>query len=79
MVDLANVHPIFGGRWHRVWFERFPEPGEQIVTYCGVTEIVEFAAGVPEHVRTCWGCDLVHRRHAGIPVLPDHPGLRAEV
>jgi uncharacterized protein YbaR (Trm112 family) len=26
-------------------------------------------------VQTCWGCDLAYRRHEGIPVLPDHPGL----
>jgi hypothetical protein len=78
VVDLANVHPVFDNRWHRVQLDHFPEPGETIVTYCGVAETVEFVAGATDYVRTCWSCDLIHRRQHGIRVLPDHPGLAGE-
>lgn len=75
-IDLDNLQVVFDGRWHRVVADHFPERGEQIVTYCGATEVVEFAVGPPAYVNTCWGCDLAHRRKNGIPYLPDHPGLQ---
>jgi hypothetical protein len=78
MVDLERVHPVFGGRWHRVQLNKMPNPGELITTLCGQVEEVEYG---PEDrvviVQTCWYCDLAYRRQEGIPVRPDHPGLTA--
>jgi hypothetical protein len=77
-IDLNRVHPVSGGRWHRVVFlTQLPQPGEPITMMCGQTEEAEYvstAAQTP--TETCWGCDLAYRRQQGIPVLPDHPGLR---
>jgi hypothetical protein len=75
-IDLDSLQVVFDGRWHRVVVDHFPERGEQIVTYCGVTEVVEFAVGSPAYVKTCWSCDLVYRRQNSIPYLPDHLGLQ---
>jgi len=76
-VDLDNVHPVFDGRWHRVWLTRMPAPGELIQTFCGRVEQAEYSERYDETVvpATCWTCDLVHRRQQGINVRPDHPGL----
>jgi hypothetical protein len=77
MVDLDRVHPVFGGRWHRVRLLRLPQPGEEITTFCGRVEPVEYG-GTNEQtvtVQTCWTCDLIYRRHEGIKILPTHPGL----
>jgi hypothetical protein len=77
MVDLNRVHPVSGGRWHRVGcLTRLPQPGEPITMMCGQTEVAEYvstAAQIP--AETCWGCDLAYRRQQGIPIRPDHPGL----
>ncbi len=76
MVSLNDVHPVIGGLWHRVYIERMPTPGEDITTYCGITEPVAFEGKNKQvTVQTCWDCDLVYRRHHGIPYQPDHPGL----
>jgi hypothetical protein len=76
-IDLGSLQVVFDGRWHRAVVDHFPESGEQIVTFCGVTEVVEFAVGRAAYVNTCWGCDLAYRRKTGISYLPDHPGLQA--
>jgi hypothetical protein len=74
-VELDGIHPVIGGRWHRVRFAHFPTVGEQIVTFCGTSATIEFADGPPAHINTCWGCDLVYRQQHDILALPDHPGL----
>jgi hypothetical protein len=77
MIDLASIHPVFDGRWHRTKLTHFPAPGEQITTFCGVTEAAEFVTGRTDPpITTCWSCDLVYRRQNSIPYLPDHPGLQ---
>jgi hypothetical protein len=79
MIDLDRVHPVSGNRWHRAMrLRQLPQPGELITTLCGKTEEAEYAASTEQTlvVETCWLCDLVYRRQHGIPVLPDHPGLR---
>ena len=77
-VSLNDVHPVIDGRWHRVYIERMPVPGEDITTFCGLTESVAFEGKNAQFtVPTCWDCDLVYRRRNGIPYRPDHPGLAA--
>jgi hypothetical protein len=76
MIDLARVHPVFNGRWHRIRLLRLPQPGEQIVTLCGASETAEYVSTPsPGTAQTCWTCDIEYRRQEGIPVLPTHPGL----
>jgi hypothetical protein len=79
MVDLDQLHPVFDDRWHRVRLRRMPNPGELITTLCGRTEEVIYGTSADQVVtiRTCWSCDLVHRRDNDIAVLPTHPGLAA--
>jgi hypothetical protein len=77
-IDLKHVHPVFDGRWHRLRLARMPAQGEQIITYCGVTETADFFTSPPDFIpQTCWPCDLVYRQEENIPIQPDHPGLRA--
>ena len=77
MVNLAAVHPVSGGRWHRVdRLQRLPKPGELLTMMCGVTEEAEFVDKDEQATpQTCWLCDLVYRRQQGVPILPDHPAL----
>jgi hypothetical protein len=81
MVDLDGVHPVCGGRWHRVLLHKMPDPGEPITMLCGRVEPVEYGAANDQTttVQTCWACDLTYRRREGIPVRPDHPALSGEV
>jgi hypothetical protein len=77
MIDLDLVHPVSGGKWHRVaQLYRLPQPGEQITMLCGQIEEAEYVSAEQSViVPTCWSCDLAYRRQQGIPVLPTHPGL----
>jgi hypothetical protein len=78
MIDLDRVHPVFGGRWHRVArLAGLPQPGERITTLCGEVEEAQYVDASEQTVivETCWPCDLVYRRQHGVPVLPTHPGL----
>jgi hypothetical protein len=76
MINLDHVHPVFDGRWHRVLLRRLPQPGEEITTFCGRVEVVEYVSAPDAGVtKTCWACDLQYRRREGIPVLTTHPEL----
>jgi hypothetical protein len=81
MVDLDRVHPVSGGRWHRVArLQRLPQPGERIAMLCGRVEEAEYvSAGGQDMATTCWACDLAYRRAHGIAVLPNHPALSRAV
>jgi hypothetical protein len=77
MIDLDRVHPVFGGRWHRVaQLNRLPQPGERITMLCGRVEEAEYVSTAGQiTAQTCWSCDLAYRRQEGISVMPNHPGL----
>jgi len=70
VVDLAQVHPEFDGRWHRVLLKRMPAPGESVTTLCGRTEPVVYGTSADRRaVRlTCWECDRRFRTARGLPV-----------
>jgi hypothetical protein len=72
MIDLDLVHPVSGGRWHRVaHLYRLPQPGEPITMLCGQVEEAEYvSAEQTVIVSTCWSCALAYRRQQGIPVPP---------
>jgi len=73
-VDLAAVHPVFGGVWHRAYFTHFPRPGEPVTTLCGETEPAEFVEGAREPAtQPCWTCEQEHRRRRTGPVHTDYP------
>jgi hypothetical protein len=77
VIDLDRVHPVSGGRWHRVApLQRLSQSGERLAMLCGRVEEAEYVSTAGQiTVQTCWGCDLAYRRQEGILVLPDHPGL----
>ena len=79
-VDLNRVYPVFDGCWHRVNLSRMPQPGEEITTFCGRREAVEYGESSERSgpILTCWGCDLAYRRQQGVEVLPDHPAIVAQ-
>jgi hypothetical protein len=84
MIDLDRVHPLSGGRWHRVaQLQRLPQPGERVTMLCGQVEEAVYVSPA-QHATTgtidtcCWDCDLVYRKQQGIQILPTHPGLRGQ-
>lgn len=70
-VDLAQVHPVIDGVWHRARLTRMPGPGETVRTRCGLSAPAEYhrldqrrAHGSPT---ACPDCDEIERRDQGIP------------
>lgn len=74
-VDLAHVHPVIDGVWHRAQLLGMPDPGQGITMLCGETAAAEYqrleqrrAHGVPT---MCPRCDLLYRQREGIPPQQD--------
>ncbi|MGW4485133.1 hypothetical protein ACWEOE_15000 [Amycolatopsis sp. NPDC004368] len=79
-IDPQAIHPVVDGEWHRTRLTGVPEPGQGITMLCGVTGSAAFeplnqrtAHGIP---KTCFYCEAAFMREHGMPVSPDHPGLR---
>ena len=81
MVEMPHVRPVIDGRWHITNLTRWPAPGATVTTICGVSETAEYSDTPPQEVvRTCWHCDFVYRKEAGIPWYGSspHPATQAE-
>lgn len=70
-VDLATVHPVIDGEWHRAKLTAMPQTGDTVTMLCGKTAAAEYerldnrrASGIPT---CCWDCDAVYRQQRGIP------------
>lgn len=70
-VDLATVHPVIDGEWHRAALTDMPQTGDTVTMLCGLTADAEYdrldhrrADGIPT---CCWACDAAYRRQQGIP------------
>lgn len=70
-VDLANVHPVIDGVWHRASLLAMPDPGQGITMLCGVTATAEYERldnrNRARPPTCCWDCDAKYRRIQGIP------------
>lgn len=74
-VDLAHVHPVIDGVWHRAQLVGMPAPGVAITMLCGESAAAEYhrldqrrAHGAPT---ACPRCDLLYRRQHQIPLQQD--------
>lgn len=70
-IDLATVHPVIDGVWHRAVLRGLPAPGTALRMRCGITAPAEYhrlderrAHGTPT---MCPDCDEIERREQGIP------------
>ncbi|GAA4532351.1 hypothetical protein [Amycolatopsis samaneae] len=73
-VDLAHLHPIVDGVWHRAWLDHLPAPGEGVAMLCGLVATAEYhdrgqrdAHGVPAQ---CWSCEREYREAMGYSPPP---------
>lgn len=74
-VDMASVHPVIDGVWHRSDLLAMPDPGQGITMLCGKSAAAEYqrlderrAHGTPT---ACPRCDLLYRQREGIPLQQD--------
>lgn len=70
-VDMASVHPVIDGVWHRATLTAMPDPGQGVTMLCGATAAAEYERlerrrdhGTPT---MCIACDSIYRRQQGIP------------
>lgn len=79
-LDVAHIHPVVGGVWHRTDVPEVPEPGQQVTMLCGLVASAVFerydqrSANGP--LRQCPYCDLIYRQSLGWVVPSGHPAAR---
>jgi hypothetical protein len=81
MVEVPHVRPVIDGKWHFTYLTKWPVPGDTVTTLCGLSEPAEYDNnGSQAVVRTCWNCDFIYRREAGIPWYgpTPHPAALSE-
>ncbi|MFD9961447.1 hypothetical protein [Amycolatopsis sp. NPDC058986] len=73
-VDLAHLHPVVDGVWHRAWLTHLPAPGEGVAMLCGLVATAEYCDrldrdthGVPVQ---CWDCEREYRAELGYSPPP---------
>ncbi|MFD9963097.1 hypothetical protein [Amycolatopsis sp. NPDC058986] len=73
-VDLAHLHPIVDGVWHRAWLGHLPVPGEVVVMLCDVQAPAAYddygRRDTHSVARQCWRCEEVYRAEMGFAPPP---------
>ncbi len=74
-IEPAAIHPVIDGEWHRTRLTGIPHPGQSVTMLCGVIAAAAFEPWEQRRAHgaltMCHGCDLIHRRHHGIPQAHD--------